>query len=150
MAAARRGVEHLLDLQAITDLLHRYARALDDKDWSLLATCFTADAVALYGAALGRQEGFAAIEKVCRTALGHLDSSQHMISNPEIRIDGDTATARCSVHAQHTKAGTPGGDNMTIGGTYRDELVRTADGWRIRRRELLFLWQEGNQAVLGG
>lgn len=150
MTAARRSLEHLLDLQEIIDLLHRYACALDEKDWPLLATCFTADAVALYGEALGRQEGFAAIENVCRAALGHLDSSQHMISNPEIQVEGDTATARCYVHAQHTKAGTPGGDNVTIGGTYLDELVRTADGWRIRHRELRFLWQEGNQAVLGG
>jgi ketosteroid isomerase-like protein len=150
MADRRRDLGHLLDLRDIADLLHRYARALDDKDWSLLATCFTTDAVALYGEVLGRQEGFAAIEKVCRAALGHLDSSQHIIANPEIAIDGDTATARCYVHAQHTKAGTPGGDNMTIGGTYLDRLVRTAEGWRICERELRFLWQEGNQAVLGG
>jgi uncharacterized protein (TIGR02246 family) len=150
MVDARRSLDRLLDLQEITDLLHRYARALDEKDWSLLATCFTADAVAFYGEVLGRQEGVTAIEQVCRAALGHLDSSQHVISNPEIHIDGDAATARCYVHAQHTKAGTPGGDNMTIGGTYLDELVRTADGWRIRQRELRFLWQEGNQAVLGG
>jgi len=37
-----------------------------------------------------------------------------------------------------------------IGGTYLDEMVRTAHGWRIRERDLRITWQEGNPRVLGG
>lgn len=143
-----RTLDELFDQRDIGDLLHRYARALDEKEWALLATCFTPDAVAYYGEALGRKDGLEAIEATCRAALEHLDSSQHMITNPEIEVDGSVAKARCYVHAQHTKAGTPGGDNFTIGGTYLDEIVLTDEGWRIRQRELKMLWQEGNQAVL--
>ncbi len=150
MSEAKHNLDELFDQRDVRDLLHRYAHALDEKDWALLETCFTEDAVAIYGEAIGRVEGFDAIAGACRAALGSLDSSQHMISNCEIEIDGDTAKARCYVQAQHTKAGTPGGDNFTIGGTYRDDIVRTADGWRIRERDLTMLWQEGNQAVLGG
>ncbi len=149
MSVSDRTLEYLLDHHDVCNLLYRYAQALDEKNWELLATCFTPDAVALYGEVLGRKDGFEAIRETCRSALGKLDSSQHIISNPEIEIDGDRATSRCYVHAQHTKAGTPGGDNMIIGGTYLDEIVRTADGWRIQQRELRFLWQEGNQAILG-
>ncbi len=145
----QRTLEHLCDRMEIIDLLNRYAIALDSRDWSRLSTCFTADAVALYGPVLGRQDGFAAIEKLCRTALEPLDSSQHLIGSHEIEVDGDSARTRCYLHAQHTKAGSAGGDNFTIGGTYVDELVRTAAGWRIRRRELIILWQEGNPRVLG-
>ena len=150
MSGAARSIDELFDQRDICDLLHRYARALDEKDWEMLATCFTPDAVALYGEVLGRKEGFEAIAETCRTALGNLDSSQHMITNPEVAVDGETATARCYVQAQHTKAGTPGGDNYTIGGIYHDEIVLTDAGWRIRQRELKMLWQEGNQAVLAG
>jgi 3-phenylpropionate/cinnamic acid dioxygenase small subunit len=145
----QRTLEHLCDRMEIIDLLHRYAISLDSRDWQRLATCFTVDAVALYGPVLGRQDGFAAIEKLCRTALEPLDSSQHLIGSHALEIDGDRARARCYLHAQHTKAGTAGGDNFTIGGTYVDELVRTDAGWRIRQRELIILWQEGNPRVLG-
>jgi 3-phenylpropionate/cinnamic acid dioxygenase small subunit len=143
-----RTLEHLCDRMEITDLLNRYATSLDDRDWKRLATCFTPDAVGLYGPVLGRQEGFAAIEKLCRTALEPLDSSQHIVTNHEIEIDGDTARARCYLHAQHTKAGAEGGDNLVIGGFYVDELVRTVHGWRIRQRELRVLWQDGNPRLL--
>jgi 3-phenylpropionate/cinnamic acid dioxygenase small subunit len=143
-----RTLEHLCDRMEITDLLNRYATSLDDRDWKRLATCFTPDAVGLYGPVLGRQEGFAAIEKLCRTALEPLDSSQHIVTNHEIEIDGDTARARCYLHAQHTKAGAEGGDNFVIGGSYVDELVRTVHGWRIRQRELRILWQDGNPRLL--
>ena len=145
-----RTLESLLDRMEIIELLHRYATAIDDRDWARLATCFTADAVALYGPVLGRQEGIAAIEKTCRAALEPLDASQHIVGTHEIELDGDRARARCYVHAQHTRAGTPGGDNFVIGATYLDAVVRTPDGWRIRERELRILWQEGNPRVLGG
>jgi len=145
---APRNLEALLDERDICALLDRYAHALDEKDWSMLRTCFTEDAVALYGEALGRKDGYAAIEEACRGALERLDSSQHMLSNKEVVIDGDRATSRCYLQAQHTKAGTAGGDNLTIGGIYLDEIVRTSEGWRIAQRELRILWQEGNQAVL--
>jgi len=134
----------------VTGTTRNYATALDDRDWKRLATCFTADAVALYGPVLGRHEGFTAIENLCRVALEPLDSSHHMITNHEITIEGDTAHTHCYLHAQHTKAGTEGGDNFVIAGSYVDELVRTPQGWRIRQRELRMIWQEGNSRVLGG
>lgn len=144
-----RTLESLLDRMEIVELLHRYATAIDDRDWARFASCFTADAVALYGPVLGRREGIAAIEKACRDTLEPLDSSQHLVGTHEIELDGDRARARCYVHAQHTRAGTAGGDNFTIGATYLDDVVRTPDGWRIRQRELRILWQEGNPRVLG-
>src|SRR5690606_40438790 len=49
MGATPRGrtdmdLQALQDRVEITDLLHRYARALDTKDWDLLASVFTPDA----------------------------------------------------------------------------------------------------------
>jgi 3-phenylpropionate/cinnamic acid dioxygenase small subunit len=141
-------IEYLLERQAISDLLLRYGRALDDRDWAKLKTCFTPDAKAIYGE-LGFQDGRDAIIQTCRGALEILDSSQHIITNHEIEIDGNAAHARSYLHAQHTKNGTQGGDNFTIGGTYIDDLVKTPDGWRIRQKELVFVWQDGNPAVIG-
>ena len=139
----------LEDRAEIAELLARYANALDDRDWNRLACCFTEDATGDYGA-VGRCEGFAAIEALCRKALEPLDSSQHLVGSIEIEVSGDSARARCALQAQHTLRGCEGGENYTLGGSYRDQLVRTASGWRIRHRELRVSWQEGNPRVLQG
>lgn len=142
------SLKFLLERQEICDLLHRYASSLDDRNWTRLRSCFTPDAVAIYGE-LGTQEGYEAIESTCRSALEKYDFIQHIITNHEIEINGDTARSRCYLHAQHTKKGAEGGDNLTIGGMYLDEIVRTPAGWRICKRELCFLWQEGNALLFG-
>lgn len=141
------SVDALADRLAIVDLLHRYATGLDTKDWELLASVFTADGVADYGALGGVNEGPAAIAKLCSGALGGLDASQHIITNEVIEVDGDRARARCYFQAQHVFTGAEGGDNFLVGGTYDDEIVRTADGWRIRHRTLTPTWLNGNPVV---
>ena len=141
--------DELRDRLEITELLGRYANALDERDWRRLASCFTDDAVGDYGG-IGHFEGFAAIETLCRNTLEPLDASQHLVGSIEIELSGDGARARCAFQAQHTKRGCEGGDNYVLGGSYRDELVRTLDGWRIRRRELRVSWSEGNPRVLAG
>ena len=92
-------------------------------------------------------EGLPAIIEKVRNALGPLDASQHIVSNQQVTIDGDTATCRCYLHAQHTLRGTEGGDNFVIAGRYDDELIRTDDGWRITFRKLSRDWVEGNPGI---
>jgi hypothetical protein len=139
-------IQELIERQKITDVLTRYAMALDSKNWPLLKTCFTPDAVADYGPEAGRHEGYPAIEKVVRFFLGGL-SSQHLIGNFVIEIEGEKARATCYLQAQHYLEGTEGGDAYTIGGTYEDELIRTDEGWRIKFRKLTSTWVDGNSGV---
>jgi 3-phenylpropionate/cinnamic acid dioxygenase small subunit len=136
------------DRQAIVDRLHAYGWALDDRDWAALGACFTADSEVDYGPALGVHRGGEAVAALCAAVLAPLDSSQHLITNHQIAVAGDTADARCHVVAQHTRAAGHGGANYTIGGTYRVALVRAPGGWLIRRFTLEMRWREGNPAVL--
>ena len=46
------------------------------------------------------------------------------------------------------RAGTPGGDTYVIAGSYTDTLARTPDGWRIAERVQVYLWRQGNRAVV--
>lgn len=142
-------VHLLLDEREITRLCYRYGAALDDRDWPLLRTCFTEDAVTEYQG-LGRFEGYGAIETVCQAALGKLDRSHHLIGNVTVDVDGDAATARCYLHAQHVRPGTPGGDLYVVAGRYSDRLARTPEGWRFTYRLLETWWTAGNPAVLEG
>ena len=133
------------DHDAIVELTHRYCWALDDRDWTALEQVFTVDATARLGTHDCADP--AAIVHRCRAALQPLDASHHMVTNHLIVVDGDRATSRCYVQAQHTKRRTSGGDNWLLGGRYVDSLRRTDDGWRIERRDLITVWTDGNTDV---
>ena len=66
----------------------------------------------------------------------------------DVQLDGDTARATSYFQAQHVRAGTPGGDTYIIAGSYSDTLARTPGGWKIAERVQVYLWREGNRAVV--
>jgi hypothetical protein len=137
----------LVDRAAITDVTIRYCWALDTKDWAVLDTVFTEDA---NGDLLEDVVGRVAIKKRVETALSHMDETQHLISNHQIVVQGDTATCRCYLQAQHVRKAAHGGPNFIIAGRYEDELKRTPEGWRISFRRLVVMWTDGNPAVSRG
>jgi hypothetical protein len=137
----------LVDRAAITDVTIRYCWALDTKDWAVLDTVFTEDA---NGDLLEDVVGRVAIKKRVETALSRMDETQHLISNHQIVVRGDTATCRCYLQAQHVRKAAHGGPNFIIAGRYEDELKRTPEGWRISFRRLVVMWTDGNPAVSRG
>ena len=137
----------LADRQAIVDLTHRYCWALDQRDWALLDTVFAADATADLRSAsilVGRD----AIRHRISTAIEALDGTQHTVTNHQVVVDGDTATARTYLHSQHVRRDVDGSPLFVIAGRYEDDLVRTADGWRITFRRLVEVWTDGNLDVV--
>jgi ketosteroid isomerase-like protein len=135
------------DRTAIIDVTIRYCWAIDERDWDALADVFTPDAVAT----LGREcRGLAEIRARIAEALSPLDDSQHMVTNHQVHVDGDTATCRCYLQAQHVRHAVDGSPNFIVAGRYEDELVRTPAGWRIARRALVVMWREGNVEVVAG
>ncbi|MBU3687971.1 MAG: DUF4440 domain-containing protein [Acidimicrobiales bacterium mtb01] len=134
----------VVDRAAIVDLTVRYTWALDSKNWDDLDHVFLPDATAFLTEEL---VGVGAIKDRVRRALAHLDDSQHIISNHQIVVEGDRASCRCYLQAQHVKRSAHGGPNFIVAGRYEDQLVRKAAGWRIARRELVIMWTDGNPAV---
>ena len=134
------------DRQAIVDLTIAYTWAIDGHHWEALRDIFLPDATALL---VDERVGIVSIIERISGALTPLDSSQHLIGNHQVRIDGDRATCRCYLQAQHVRQAAPGGPNFIFAGTYEDEIERTPAGWRIRRRVLSNIWTEGNPAVVG-
>jgi len=134
----------LADRSAIVDLTVRYAWALDGNDWDDLDEVFVPDATAFLTEELVGRE---AIKERVRRALEHLDDSQHLISNHQIVVEGDRASCRCYLQAQHVRHAAPGSPNFIVAGRYEDQLVRTDRGWRISRRELRIMWTDGNPSV---
>lgn len=139
-------IRDLSDRLQIADVLIRYATALDNRDWALLGECFTPDGVTDYGELGGINQGLEAILAVVRSLEG-FDTTQHLIGNITAELDGDRATSTCYLQAQHVIAGDDGG-RFAIGGTYRDQLIRTEAGWRIAHRTLAVTWQDGDARIL--
>ena len=136
----------LIDERDIRNVAFRYCRALDTRDWPLLDEVFLPDSTAELGSTT-TLVGIDAIRGRIRTALEHLDDSQHLVGNHEIDVVGDSATHRCYLQAQHIRAEATGGPNYIVAGRYEDRLVRTPDGWRIAHRTLTVMWTEGNVTV---
>jgi SnoaL-like domain len=135
------------DEKAIIDLTIAYAWALDTRSFDDLRQVFAPDAVGDLG---GRHcKGIDAIIARIQEPLSRLDVTQHVVTNHQVRVDGDIAECRCYLVGQHVKKGTAGGETFLMAGVYEDELARAANGWRIVHRTLTIHWTDGNPAVVG-
>jgi len=120
------------DHEAITDVLIRYARAVDTRDWDLFRTCFTADVVADYGD-LGWWNNIETLKSFMIEAHMGMGPTQHRLTNFHIELDGKSANAVTYVHAVTVLASGPDDWFDTVG-TYEDHLVCQSGSWQIARR----------------
>lgn len=119
------------DHQAISDLLVRYATGIDRRDWPLFRTVFTDDCDLDYGE-IGRWQGVDEVTDFMDKTHAIAGHTLHRLSNLVITVDGDKASARTYVDAVIMFGDNQAGVNAW--GFYDDEIVRTAEGWRIARR----------------
>jgi hypothetical protein len=71
------------------------------------------------------------------------DATQHMVTNFDIRIQGDVAECTSAVRAMHRI----GDEIWTNGGFYYHRLVRSAQGWRIAHLRYDMRFEEGRRLV---
>jgi 3-phenylpropionate/cinnamic acid dioxygenase small subunit len=119
------------DRQDISELLVRYATGIDRRDWPLFRTVFTDDCELDYGE-IGAWQGVDAVAEFMERVHALAGHTMHRLSNRAVTVDGDEATARTYIDGLIMAADNKSGVNAI--GFYDDEIVRTADGWRIARR----------------
>ncbi|NNC38676.1 MAG: nuclear transport factor 2 family protein [Acidimicrobiales bacterium] len=124
----------LSDRLEIQDLLVAYCEAIDSGNWEVLDDIFTPDAYIDYTSVGGAKGNLQEIKSYLAKALAQFPTYQHMLGLPQIKIDGDTATARtiCFNPMTIDKDGAP--HVFFVGVWYVDELRRTDQGWRIAKR----------------
>ncbi|MBT2444551.1 nuclear transport factor 2 family protein [Streptomyces sp. ISL-36] len=138
---------HAADITAITRLFDRYLRSLDDRgafDETWAAAFFTEDATTSTPA--GDVRGREAVAANVRMAMTLFDRTVHFGSNYLIDVDGDRATLLGNQLSTHVLAGD--GGLFLSGGRTENELVRTAEGWRLSRADLRIAWTQGDPPVL--
>jgi 3-phenylpropionate/cinnamic acid dioxygenase small subunit len=137
--------DEIADRLAITDVLHRYAWAIDDKDWAGLDEVFTPDAWLDYSSNPGGFAGpYAEARAWLESVMQYFPTTQHLMSNSSIELAGDRATAKTMVHnPQGARTRDAHLHMFFVGARYDDELVRVEAGWRISKRVETLLWMHG-------
>jgi ketosteroid isomerase-like protein len=143
-------LRELEDRAEINDIVNRYGNGVRVGDVEQIVSCFADDAVVDHGhgeTVEGREALLAYFGDSTRSAAAQsvltLDqkvASTPVMSNVLIDLDGDTAHCESMCLAIH--AGYKHGEGKVIvrGTRNVDDLVRTATGWRIRRRVHPAVW----------
>ena len=138
-------LELLADRLAIADVLTRYAWSLDSKEFDGLDDVFTVDAHIDYTSSGGVAGAFPEVKAWLTSVLSHFPAYQHLVTNTDIRVDGDTATSRAEFYNPMVTAKPDGSRGIFfVGGEYHDRLARTPSGWRITERIERSVWTDGD------
>ena len=139
----------LEDHQAVHDLMMRFGRGLDAKDWALYRSCLADEVLVDFAQTTGRMaqsvpaDGFVEFVRMRQRAHGAF----HQYSNFQASVDGDRARCILYMAARHRLADAHGDPLNVFVGWYDNEFVRTRDGWRISKLRHPLQWVEGNAAI---
>ena len=123
------------DRRQLQDVMLSYAAAVDDRDMSRYRACF-ADDVEIVGFGDAIVKGADTWTVSVESQLEAFSATQHLMSPQLARVSGDTASARTDVQALHVLKDTDGA-TFTLWATYLTDFVRSSDGWKIARHELV-------------
>lgn len=149
-------LEQLSAREEIRDILHRYCKGIDRRDWPLVRSCFADDHVHKHAEYEGPPDEFIGFAS---QVLEHIPGTHHSISNVHITLsdDGNSAASEANFVAYHyVEAGHPEfapcetrgkATDWIVAGRYCDKLERRDDRWIIVRREAFHDWERAVEAT---
>lgn len=152
-AAADAAALH--DRLEVIDALYRFGLGQDLRDRDLFASAFAPDAELDFRPAATRaglpiplMSGRDVIVDTILNPDVRIDTT-HVVTNPRVRVEGDTARLTAIVEAQHL----PKGDHSRhalLKNLYDVDLVRDGRRWVIRRLWIDNVWYTGDPRVIIG
>lgn len=134
----------LADKQELQELVLRYARAVDRKNFDQLATLYHPDAHHDHGGMFaGPVDEFVAWLK---RSMVDMDT-QHLVANSLFMVDGNTAKGEVYTINFHHFPKTA--SNYIAGGRYLDRYVRHEGCWVFQERTRVIDWSEERAAEPG-
>ena len=136
VAALAKRLRLLEDREAIRALIMAYGYAHDHRDYKTFASLFASNGEWVGG--LGTARGPEAIYALMDKSIGHNPVAKgsgtvHLMTNDQIRIDGDRATAETKwLYLVPGDDGTPRAQFL---GHYTDQFIREKGEWKFLRRE---------------
>jgi ketosteroid isomerase-like protein len=134
--------DDLIELEAIKAVKYRYLRAVDTRDWELLAGTLTEDATAAYASGKLRYDGRDAIVGFLRDSMPPAEMlTSHRVHHPEIELTSSTtATARWALDDVVIF---PNSNLALRGAAYYDDGYRKVGGqWLISHTGYRRLYEE--------
>ncbi len=131
--------------------MSRYGSGVDERNWDAWATIFD-DPISTDFSGIDPSFAPATIARAdhvagTRAVLSEFDATHHMITNIDVTLSGDTASARAAMRAEHWLGGLRGSARYTMFGVYENEFRRGATGWLITHLSLRVVRDEGNLDV---
>ena len=130
-------VRSLVDRAAITDLIHRYSRAVDRLDADALRAVYWPDGTDDHGAFDGNAMDY--VDWVMGFVGGWI-STHHDNSNIMVELDGDVAHAECHWTGWYRMRRGDDVVDQVSNGRYLDRFERRQGEWRIAHRTCVSDW----------
>ncbi len=135
-----RRLQMLVDRTEIIDVSNRYATGVDTRNCDIYRSCFAENIIVDFSSIGLGQVMETTADAWVDTVMNFMaiyETTQHIITNHAITIEGNMATSIAYLQAQHLNA-----DGLfTIGGYYTNRLSRSAAGWRITELKLTATWR---------
>lgn len=152
MKEMEKQIQLWKDKEDIKNVQIMYGRYADRRDWDSYAKLFCDPISVDYGdfdpTAVLNNVPVSDYMAMVRKNMGHL-RTHHQFTNFLIEVDGDTAKCSSMMVGFHVLDDVPvSGDNwQETGGRYDLDLVRTPDGWKIKKFSSNFIYFRGNYNV---
>ncbi|MGW4585887.1 nuclear transport factor 2 family protein [Amycolatopsis thermoflava] len=128
-------IDELVARAEITDVLCRYAHAIDRGDRALARTCYHPDATDDHGRFSGTVDELFAFFELYGASLA---GTWHFLGTPTIVVNGDRAEAETyCLYRKDPLEGEP----LFQGLRYHDVFSRREGRWRIARRTVILDWE---------
>jgi len=135
------ALQDLVDRQAITDVLFRYASSVDRKDFTTLRSLFADDARATY-TTVAELEGADNIVKWIDDMTADKAWQHHLLSVYHIDFTGPDEAETLTYHTSHqTTKGDEGAVTLIVA-RYNDRLRRQDGTWKIVEKIMQPGWAE--------
>jgi SnoaL-like domain len=140
---------------AINDLLTRFFRAFDEKDWSTLRDCLCDRVFTDYSSFRGEPASTISGDEYVeqrRVALEELDTEHDFLDlSVESGADAEWATARCDYVVLRFHSSFDGANDQYFHsyGRYRFGCAKIGGAWKIARITQSLLRNEGNREIHG-
>ena len=122
----------------ITEVMAKYAAAIDGKDFELFSTCFQQNVEVLRnGDNTTAIKGLDDWISYVKEAVGKCKFTHHLLSIPLIQKDGQLAKVRTNFKL-FTRYIEPEGEIADFFGFYETKMIKEIDQWKITQHNLNF------------
>jgi hypothetical protein len=141
----------LWDKQEITEVITKFARALDRMDGDLMKACYWEDATEehqdpIYPDMFRWNDNAWTFVPIAMKGFENLKLTQHRVSNILIELEDNRATAEAYVWAYHVHEENGVDKEGILGGRHHFRFERRNDEWRIEHRSTVFDWNQNRDA----